>query len=145
MGPRDAFKVAFLDACAERGLSIAETHALVKQALARPGLVKQSALLGMETGAQPGVEKSAIAPAIATALAMLSGAGPYVIPAAVAAGVGAPVAAGLFGGHVAAKAQEDDTKLERAKADELVMAFRQLAAETKRRTAASRMAGGGMR
>lgn len=59
-------------------------------------------------------------------------------PLAVLAAIGTPIAAGVAGGHVLAKARDDDTDVDAAKADETTQVYRQLAEEARRRVAERR-------
>ncbi len=137
-----AFKVGFLAACAEEGLTLAETHARVKQAIAQ---VKQGKNV-------VGLEKQAALPAIAAALGSLAnstmnvgkgviGTVPGLLSTVGTIGVGAPVLAGAGGGYLAAKMVNNERKdvLEEAKQDEIVSEYERLAEEAKRRALLKRI------
>lgn len=122
MTPRDAFKVAVLGRLADHGVGPLELPGLVAAAITRQTGVKvaaadfgKAAVLGLETLAR-----------------FVESAGPI----AAAGLVAAPVAGGAAAGHLLAKAREDDTELDAAKADETIAAYRQLAADAARRARA---------
>jgi hypothetical protein len=128
MTPRDAFKVTVLAACAARGLDTARTHALVKQALADPGLA------GAVKRADP--VTAVLRSPFDLARSVVGAAGPTLVGMGTLGALGLPVGVGLLGGHAVARAQDDDTNIEAAKADELILAYQQLAENARRRSLA---------
>lgn len=117
MTAKDIFKVQFLKAAADRGWSMPQTASVLRHILESP--LSKAALLG---GVASGVGSA------------LGGLGPLAVMAA----IGAPIAAGVAGGHIIAKARDDDTDVEAAKADETAQVYRQLAEEARRRAAERR-------
>ena len=112
MTPRQAFKAAVLTALAASGTGIDRFAGAVKEAadvLKSVPLEKRS-LFGSETAAN-------------LIGRLMSWGGPMAVGGAIAA----PVGAGVIGGRMLAKAQDDDTDVEAAKADELIQAYTQLA------------------
>lgn len=136
--PEQSFKIGFLQACAEMGFTLDETHQRVKQAIA----LKRS-------GYQ--MEKQAWWPWLAGGLSYLGGKAVGAIPAlaslglttAGVVGIGAPVAAGALTGYGAAKLKDldndDKGTVEDAKNEEIVGEYQRLAEEAKRRTALKKL------
>ncbi len=113
MTPKEAFKAGFLIRCAEEGLSDEATHERIKTALFDVGSIMRGI----------GSIGSAIAgPALLT-------------------GVGLPIVAGVTGGHLAAKAVDDDSDVNEAKTDEILAEYRRLADQARRQTAMKQMRG----
>ena len=129
MDARQQFKVAFLRACADQGLSIDETI----------GRAEKAAAL---------IEKDAFWPAIGVGAGMLgkglfidvprtalSAALPYALGGAALAGVGVPLIGGVAGGIALQRATSDDTNIEEAKANELIEEYDRLAEQARRHAA----------
>jgi hypothetical protein len=109
---REAFKLGFLYRCAEEGLTAAE-------AADRAGLLVKAAQ-GLGLPARLGGAAAEL-PGRA-----LSAFGPTLAGAALLAAIGLPVLAGGAGGHFLARAIDDDTTVDEARADELVAEYRRL-------------------
>lgn len=118
MTSKQAFKAAVLAELANGGDPLDRVRDVLKTAVDRCATFRKSAFLG----------------------AMAKGIGDFggkvvstVGPFAMLAALGLPVAAGVVGGRALAKAQDDDTNLEAAQADEKIRMYQQLAHEAKRR------------
>lgn len=110
MTDRERFKVAFLEKYAEAGQTPDEAHAGVRYLLA---------------------EKSAgIGAALASKLMSLGGTG---LTLAAVGGISAPVIGGGLAGYSLAKATDDETSPEEAKADEIIAEYSRLADQAKYR------------
>lgn len=142
MTPEQSFKTGFLFACAEEGLSLAETHERVKRASAELRAGRNVA----------GMTKEAIWPylvggagALAGGAASLGGRALSALPSLLSLGsvlgVGAPLAAGAGAGYLASKLTTGDNKdeLEDTKNDELVGEYERLSDEAKRRALIKRI------
>lgn len=122
-----AFKIGFLQACAEEGLSMVETGQRVKQAIAfkRAGgqLEKQAWLPGL---AWVGGKAIQAIPALASTGLTTAG----------VLGIGLPVAAGASTGYLAGKMNNTDGKglVEDAKNEEIIGEYERLADEARRRS-----------
>jgi hypothetical protein len=112
--PAQAFKIGFLQHCAERGYSMEETHSLVKQAIQHKKSAGIKDLWDVATG--------------------LASTGAI-------AGLAAPVALGAAGGYTAAKlpSMTDKNLVEEAKQDEIVGEYERLADEARRRARLKRL------
>ncbi len=142
MTPEQAFKVGFLYKCAEDGLSMRETHARVKKALAE----------FKAGGNLAGLEKAAILPALAAGAGTIAGGtaglaaraltyAPSLLSTGAILGAAAPIALGAGGGYAAAKLTQDDKSdaLENAKQDELLGEYERLTEAAKRRALLKRI------
>jgi hypothetical protein len=121
MSPQESFKFGFLLGCTEMGLDTQQSHTLVKQALGGIGNV-----LG-EMIEAPG--------------RIISSIGPHVMNAGLLLGAGLPIAAGGAGGWALAKATEDDSNVDEAKADEVLAEYQRLTDQAKRQVALKRFRG----
>lgn len=118
---KQAFKVGFLLRCADEGLTMEETHARVKAALA-----KQANPLITGAGKMIGGLASLV-PGAASLLA--------------AGSIAAPLAVGAGGGYLASKmTQPGDEVLDQAKRDEVIGEYERLADEARRKAKAKRLA-----
>ena len=127
LSPREQFKVAFLEKCAEQGLTADEMLEKVKKA---QDIVKQGSLGQILASAGKGVGLGALSAATGLTQAL----GNYAIPLALAA----PVAAGGLAGHQLATAQEPtDEDVKDVQHAELVDMYRKQT-ERLRREQASR-------
>lgn len=115
MTPRQLFKAEVLAAMAERGHSPAQCATLLKAANVQ---LDKQAFLGKMLG--EGIEG-------------VSRLGSAALPIAAVLGAGIPVGAGLVGGHLLAKAQDDDTDVDAIRSEELIQAYRQLAEDAARK------------
>ncbi len=137
---KQAFKVGFLQACAEDGLSLDETKQRVKQAIAhrRAGgqLEKQAWWPWLVNGASYLGGKALGAAGTLTNTALTAGA---------IGAVGAPLLAGAGTGYLAAKMNSSDGKglMDDAKSEEIIGEYTRLAEEAKRRAAIKRMQASG--
>lgn len=142
MTQEQAFKAGFLLRCAEEGLTIDETHARVKQAIAEVKMGRNVL----------GIEKTAFIPQVAGALGSLGSnvgrlggslisAVPGLLSTGAMIGIGAPVAAGAGTGYLAARLTKTENKdaLEEAKHDEILGEYERLAEEAKRRALLKRI------
>jgi hypothetical protein len=132
-----AFKIGFLQRCAEDGLTIEETKQRVKLALhiARGGTLEKRAILPflMNAGTYLGGQALNLGGrALQTVPSLLSTAGTV--------GLAAPLAAGAGTGYLAAKAlTPDNSVVEDAKQDEIMGEYERLADEARRRARLKRL------
>jgi hypothetical protein len=119
---RALFKAAFLKVCADEGLRPAE--ALERARAARAFLAKEASVLGA-LGLLKGVTVDPLRSLLASATPMALGLGG-------AAAVGVPLAGGVVGGMALQRALTDDTDVDEAKANELVLEYRRLAEQARR-------------
>lgn len=120
----DSFKVGYLAWCADQGMDEEQTRAHIKKAMSKEAFFGPA--LGRVVGAPIDFAKALM---------------PYAIPLGIGAGIGVPVAAGLTGGYLAAKATQDDTSVDEAKTDEELSEYRRLTDQALRQTAAKRLQG----
>lgn len=132
MNSRQSFKVAFLATCARDGLSLSESQQRVRQALTQQQarleeLQKQASIGGFLAEIPEGLARmgsSAISAIVPPALSM-----------GTTAAILAPLAVGGGAGWLAARAQDDDSDIDEAKADELISEYSRLAEQARRGSA----------
>jgi hypothetical protein len=131
------FKVAFLQKCAEDGLTIQETHQRVKQAA-----VHLKAILAHVEQLPEHEKRAFLGAALQGGWNALKGVGgwglgriPGLLTTLGAVGIAAPIIGGAGLGYAAAKGTAPDKSVvEDAKQDEIVGEYERLAEEAKRRT-----------
>lgn len=142
------FKVAFLQRCAEEGLSLDQINERVKTALA-----KAEEKFGTEKSAGKATDILAGAglgwlvgegnPIGAGVGALAGGLKDYVVPAAIG-GSALLAGGGLLAGKSLAESQEDPLAAEEVKAQELAREYKRLADKTRANTRRRRMRENGM-
>lgn len=127
LNEREAFKVAFLEKCAQAGLSVDETHTRVKQALRSAEAAQTRTKEGDgATGGNPIPFYDVLSHGAKTTWNKLLEWGPK---AFIAASIGVPVVAGAGAGYGLAKMQgASDRDPTEVKMDEKIQAFRRAAA-----------------
>lgn len=114
MTPEQEFKVAFLKVCAAKGLTLAQTHTLVKSALEKPAFISTA----LETG------KNLLTSGGDLLKNLISEAGIYGVGAAIAA----PPTIGYIAGDTLARMQDvDDVDVAEMRQDNLIAEYRRLA------------------
>lgn len=119
MSPQEAFKFGFYARCAEEGLTSEQTLARIK-----------TASLGTIAGEL-----------IEGPFRLMSHMGPAAAQAALVAGIGLPIAGGLAMGYAGAKATDDDSNIEEAKADEILSEYQRLTDHARRQALVKQMRG----
>lgn len=135
MTPTQAFKTSFLFRCADEGLTLEQTHARVKAALAVARGEKRAYLWGVAGGAGSGaaVGGAVGGPGGATLGGALGAvAASPLAPYAAVLGLGVPAAAGWLGGKALAESRKDPLTVDEAKANEELAEFQRLTDRARR-------------
>lgn len=126
MTERDQFKVSFLCRCADDGLDARQTLDRIRNVRESLQLEKQA--LGVADMLISGAKNLFID----TPASIIKNVAPTGLALAGIGAIGIPAGAGMIGGHALARASENDTDADSAKADELIGEYKRLSDQSRR-------------